>query len=643
MASLNYRKCIKDNPFAFGFICLFFLIMLFYLKSIKPECYGDGGEYMLQSIAFQNHLSFGVTTADLQKAKIDFPKYADFLERVYNDHAMHEYKNAKYSNHYGVYSALVAPIMIITRALHINPLRAFSFTNWLLWLCAALAVFFFLNESRVKKNCILILVLLNPIFFYLNWTHTEVFSFAFTVIGLVFYYNKQYSRAILFLSIAAMQNLAINAFGMMVGIDFIISCIVEYRLSNGKFNFSDFIKKFWKKILPYGIFYIPALIPLISTYIRFGTYNLVAKVAMENKYVLSKAFDYLFDLNLGIFPYEPILLITFIVMAVLGLKKNTRTTLINICGIGLMLYIIAHQVQINCGMECIMRYNVWIIPTLIFFCVLQSEKIISSKRITIISCSEALFTVVIVFYAAFLGRFDSNHFAPWTEFILTNMPAVYNPTHGIFYSRCLNQETYSTSFPVCFFDKNGNVRKILFQKDMNLENLYIGNENGKIDVKKQIRKYIDSKDFYYLNFDLPPIICSQYELGSEISFCPNGNADRFVKKGLSAQESEGRWTDGEEFVFETYANSTSAILKCEIDAKGAFHYPQQCTIFVNEQPVFDSTISSETTIRFNFENNKNGLINIKMELPDAVAPSSVMDSPDTRVLGLYLCRMKIYE
>lgn len=643
MASLNYRKCIKDNPFAFGFICLFFLIMLLYLKSINPEVYGDGGEYMLQTIAFQNHLSFGVTSADLQKAKIDFPKYAEFLEHVYNAHTMHEYKNAKYSNHYGAYSALVAPIMIITRALHINPLRAFSFTNWILWLCAALAVFFFLNESRIKKNCILILVLLNPIFFYLNWTHTEVFSFAFTVIGLVFYYNKQHSRAILFLSIAAMQNLAINAFGMMVGIDFIISCIVEYKLSNGKFNFSDFIKKFWKKILPYGIFYIPALIPLISTYIRFGTYNLVAKVAMENKYMLSKAFDYLFDLNLGIFPYEPILLITFIVMAVLGLKKNTRATLINICGIGLMLYIIAHQVQINCGMECIMRYNVWIIPMLIFFCVLQSEKIISSKRIAIISCFEALFTVSIVFYATFLGKFDYNHFAPWTDFVMTHVPTIYNPTHGIFYSRCLNTETYSTNFPVCFFDKNGNAKKILFKKDMNSENLYIGNENGKIDIEKQNKKYIDSKDFYYLNFDLPTIVCPQYELGTEISFRPAGNAAGYVKKGLSGQESEGRWTNGKEFVFEAHANSISTLLTCEINAKVAFYHPQQCTIFVNEQPVFDSTISSETTIRFNFENNKNGLINIKMELPDAVAPSSVMDSPDTRVLGLYLCRMKIYE
>ena len=122
---LNTKKAIQDNPIAFVTIFIFFLLVLFYLKSITPERYGDGGEYMLQSIAFQNHLSFGVTTADLQKAKIDFPKYAEFLEYIYNTSVMHEYKDARYSNHYGVYSALVAPIMIITRALHINPLRAF--------------------------------------------------------------------------------------------------------------------------------------------------------------------------------------------------------------------------------------------------------------------------------------------------------------------------------------------------------------------------------------------------------------------------------------------------------------------------------------------------------------------------------------
>ena len=483
----------------------------------------------------------------------------------------------------------------------------------------------------------------NPIFFYLNWTHTEVFSFAFTVIGLVFYYNRQYGRAILFLSIAAMQNLAINAFSMMVGIDYIISCIVEYKLGTSKFKFSDFIKKFWKKILPYGIFYIPALIPIISTYIRFGTYNLVAEVAMENKYILSKAFNYIFDLNLGIFPYEPILLLAFIVIAVLGIKKNTRATFINISGIGLMLYIIAHQVQINCGMECIMRYNVWIIPMLIFFCVLQNEKIISSKRILLISCCEALVTICIVFYSTFLDNFDYNHFAPWAEFVMSHKPALYNPTHGIFYTRCLNQETYSTSFPVCFVDKNGKCKKILFQRDINPDCIYICNENGKIDINNQNKKYIDLKDFYYLNFDLPIIVFPQYALGTEISFYPKGNGSYFVKKGLSHQESEGRWTDGKEFVFEAHTNSISRLLTCEINTKGAFCHPQRCKIFVNGQLAFDSIISSETTIQFNFENNKNGLIKIRMELPDAIAPSSVIDSSDPRVLGLFLCKMKIDE
>ena len=156
------KKKVKENPAAFIGIIMFFLIMLIYLKNIKPERYGDGGEYMLQTVAFKNHLSFGVTDDDLETAKIYFPEYADFLDLVmHSEPPMFKYKNAYYSCHYGAYSALVVPVLCLMRLLHINALRAFSFTNLILWFIAVLVIFFFLDTTKTKKNIISALVLLN--------------------------------------------------------------------------------------------------------------------------------------------------------------------------------------------------------------------------------------------------------------------------------------------------------------------------------------------------------------------------------------------------------------------------------------------------------------------------------------------------
>ena len=74
-----------------------------------------------------------------------------------------------------------------------------------------------------------------------------------------------------------------------------------------------FLKEKGLRIVCYGVFYIPALIPMITCYVHFGVINRVASVAMENKYILSKAKDYLFDLNLGMLPYEPIILFAFFI------------------------------------------------------------------------------------------------------------------------------------------------------------------------------------------------------------------------------------------------------------------------------------------------------------------------------------------
>lgn len=85
-------------------------------------------------------------------------------------------------------------------ALDIYPLWAFYITNGILWLIAILTIFYCLKTDDKRKFCLLILVMINPVFFYLDWVHMEMFIFSFEIIGLVFLYNKQYALSILMVS-----------------------------------------------------------------------------------------------------------------------------------------------------------------------------------------------------------------------------------------------------------------------------------------------------------------------------------------------------------------------------------------------------------------------------------------------------------
>lgn len=237
-------------------ILSFFIGSVIYLTTITPVVYGDGHEYIMQTVAFQNHFSFGISPEDFEEAKSQF--YCD-QEGLY-----YTYMNPKciafdergwaYSNHFGAYSAMVTVVKLVLLKLDIYPLWAFCITNLILWTAALLVVFFFLKADDKRKFCILILLILNPAFYYLDWAHTEIYFFAFEVIGLVFLYNKQYIPSILAFSISAMQNVGILPIAAMAGFSYILDCYGRYAGENQDRNVFKFIAAYLEEDHPLWIF-----------------------------------------------------------------------------------------------------------------------------------------------------------------------------------------------------------------------------------------------------------------------------------------------------------------------------------------------------------------------------------------------------
>lgn len=641
-------------------ILSFFIGSVIYLTTITPSILGDGHEYVMQTVAFQNHFSFGISPEDFEETKSQFYRDQEGLYNTYTDPKCIAFDDRgwAYSNHFGAYSAMVTVIKLVLLKMDIYPLWAFSITNLILWTAALLVVFFFLKVDDKRKFCILILLIMNPAFYYLDWAHTEIYIFAFEVIGLVFLYSKQYIPSILAFSIAAMQNVGILPIAAMAGIYYILDCYDRYAGESKERNIFKFIAAYWKKIIPYGFLYLPAFLPIIVSYCRFGTFNRVADIAMENRYLFHKTVGYLFDPNLGIFPYEPLILIMFIALIIWGFKKYPKDAILNLLGVAGILFIITRQKQINSGMHGIMRYCVWIIPVLIFFVVFHWPSATGKRGgLLIAAIGESVFTAALVSYCVwFGGSYNGLRFSDWTETLIDVAPQIYNPTHTIFYSRTLGVELYDSPVPVVYENKQGYVRKILLSKTAETQFfdpsfvLIDEGEKNQID-KSALRGHpVDEGDYTYYNFNgkvrwlrggLEGIALG--DTSDTIYFCSQSyNADTFVRKGISIKEDWGSWTDGQEVVLcFALADASVSDVGIYIDVVDTFYHPQSVTALINGIEVCQKTVEGGMDIEFTFENPGTDIIELTLLLPDAVSSSETVDLDDSRELGLGLLKMKV--
>lgn len=645
-------------------IILFFAGLVIYLTTLELGVRGDGHEYIMQTVAFQNHFSFGITSADVEEAKEQFYDNQKGIEKTYatafsqsSGNMACDERGVVYSNHFGAYSALVTIVKLVLIKLNVYPLWAFSITNLILWMAAILVIFFCLKVDDKKKFCVLILIMLNPVFYYLSWVHTEMYIFAFEVIGLVFLYNKQYALSILALSVSAMQNLGVLPMAAVVGIAYILDCYDKYTSEKSDKNILRFMRAYWWKIVPYGFCYLPAFCPIIMTYVRFGVFNRVASIATENKYMFHKAIDYLFDLNLGIFPYEPIILIGFIVLIIVGIKKCPRDAILNLLGVIGILYIIAHQKQINSSMQGINRYCVWIIPIMIFYVVLHCQPTGKAGKGLVVAVLQGVYTAVIVSYCVwFGGAYTPYQFANWTQVLIDVAPQLYNPTHGIFYTRTRGKETYTWLEPMVYTNEQGYVRKILVNeaaKTQFFDDSYflLDDKGNQIDKNTLKGHAVDDGVYVYYNFNgkirwLSK--CLEYELGDTIGtiyfYSDQYNADAYVQMGLSSKEENGSWTNGDEFIMDFTLDDTSfPLIGISMDVGNTFYHPQSISILINGKEVYQNTVEGKTNIEFIFENPRTDIIELTMLLPDSVVPAEIMESKDLRDLGLMLSTMKIVK
>ena len=486
-----------------------FLIAYLILAMILPNGpYGESGSILLSSVSLISHGSFRITPEDLEKACDLFPEQTEYF-RAYYTVLPEALEGGRYPFYLGVYAPLCIPTLSILRLMHLDATYAFSITNALLLSLALWFVYRFAKIREKQKILAIILLGTSPILRYINVQLYETALFSFVVIAMVFWFNRSRKLAAFFLAIAGTMNSTVMAFGFFMILDYFLEMFKESNWSA-----KAFFKRFatdWEKTAGLAVCFLPCFVPFVISRIGLGCWYFISNMGTLQG-VGGRFLAYLFDLNLGLFPYFPLLLFLFSVVAVWGGVHGKRDDMLctffgtlAVIGGYSMIY------RINCGMIGIARYNAWLIPIIALGTVYYTDISFSGTKtrqvsyvLTALSCVWCVFVIGITAYSTNSGNYI--WWSPVAETVLEYAPGMYDPLPSTFYSRTLHLDgAYGITDPAYYCDPQTNeVRKLIYKADEGqaerVLNELKGDEKSVAYLREKLKDNgVDGK-YHYIDF-----------------------------------------------------------------------------------------------------------------------------------------------
>ena len=491
------KKNKKQTILLLIFFSFYILLALFFiLRTYTTSRYtrGEFDSYILPTISILNHGNMIITEDDMQQAAIDYPECYDFMKlRFDSQHMAVTADNGRNPYYFCTYSIACIPFKLLLKLLHLPQILSFFLTNLTLLLLTFLFVYRNLNVSRASKVLSVLLLAVNPIFFYITWCSAEVFIFCMLTLSLVCYLDYKYKRAALLLALAGTLNVTSMFFGFIMIGDFF------YRLwKTGDKPFVN--KKNLLTTLTFGACFLPVFLPFIHNMIYVNEVNNTFHM-FQAAGVLGRFSAYLFDLNFGIFPYMPVQFILLLFVLYYAIRnKNGRCLWLTFAMFGIVL-MYSFALHINCDMAGVSRYGSWTTPFLILIITafFPYDKIKQVTYITTFSISIAVTGCLILTLSQHYGKFA---FLP--RLVLDHAPALYNPLYSTFNNRLNGIDggyDYLSNTPIIYYDFRGGIRKILLPKnqgDALLEKLS-GDEQSLSYLANQLAKIPEDGDAHYVN------------------------------------------------------------------------------------------------------------------------------------------------
>ena len=449
--------------------------LVFALALTGVRANGDCREYVLMARAFAIH-----ATPDIRKDDVAWlVRTEPFLgrvvpaERLADDsvpetipHLSRSASGRYYSLHFWLYSLLAAPFVWVTDALGVRPLLALCALN----ACAASALIAYLLlffRGTVTQFLAPLLFLSSGVLFYLHWPGPEVLTAACVLVATLSALRGDLGVGMLAAGVAAAQNPSAAGVSLLV-----IGHWVALRFGwlSAPFEGARAVPLGRRQLGLVAGSVAVLLLPYAFFQATFGLPSLIARVATRSELIgFDRAWSLLFDLNQGLFPGMPGLLLAFLLLAALGYAGHLpgrrdhllfRGALV-VAAFSVMLVPTLSIENWNSGGIVVHRYCTWLsMPFLgAVLTILPRLRPLTQRYVA------GIFAVAQACVLATNGLSAEPtlylQHGTLARYVLERWPSQYNPIPEIFTERTLGREVQPRPDQIVIWPRSAPPRKIL--------------------------------------------------------------------------------------------------------------------------------------------------------------------------------------
>ena len=621
----------------------------------KTVTYSEIDSYALPVLSLEYNGTILLDESILTIAQRDFP---NLYKNINSFEDLRSSKMPKTTDgkwvpfYFPLYSALCLPIKVLLQTFKLNQEKCFFLCNISFVLLLFLTIANCKNLSFIQKVLSLLMLLCSPLFLYVTRIGMETMLFSLVGISMIFLYEKKYKCCAIITATAGLLNRTV----MVIGIICIISFFIElFKQNQNNNNFKTIKKELAKTItlaLCFCVFFLGRLKGILT-----GPTVGYSDTSFETQEYWSRFLSYIFDINLGLCSFVPLLLLLGLLIIIISIKNKCFDVLYFAgCLFGTMAAY-SFNYNINHSMTYCARYVFWTYPMLVLLVVIYGVAVLSIKTFLAFNAfSLALTTIFLIYNSS--NYYNSVTFNNLTKKIFVTCPSIYNPSHSIFNCRVnhfhggysfRNNDgghiSWKYELPIIYMDQ-GKIRKVLISKNEAtsfLQNVY-ANETDTLWLKKQVDKLGDKER--YISISPKRVIKVVHDCpdnGQLIFYGDSYNANQFIQTGISYKEENFSWTDGKEMNYTLLFPDIdpNSKLTAEIALFAVFTGKQMVNISVNGEYVFRKEVLQGNNITFDFILPENKIADIIISLPNACSPKKLGISEDTRVLALALKTIKI--
>lgn len=423
---------------------------------------GDGWEYLSVLEAFARHGSPDVRADDVTALfdEVDRwempPAGAASVRERFGAELPHSFTLApdgrSHAMHFWMYSLFALPAKLMLHALGGREFNALIVTNaWLL--AAALAVAAGAGRQFSARLALALLLAVTPVLWYITFTGVEVFCWALAVVSLACLDRERYVASAMAAALAATQN---PPMALLAAVPVLVASRRAPPVVAGATLAAASV----------------ALLPVIWNWWYFGVASLIAVSIDLDRVSIGRTIGMLVDLNAGLLPYVPVLLIAAPLAAWrLARRGDRRAVLIALAVVGMLL---AVQTQINWNSDGrgLRRYLVWMLPPLAWLVVTAWSGRWRNRFVAVAVVSSG---AVLIFDPP--TRTTWLEHRPLARWVMRELPWLYNPDFESFVERSVHGEApprwllegrpdgWMVALPVAHGRANGEVTKLLVQRD----------------------------------------------------------------------------------------------------------------------------------------------------------------------------------